>query len=301
MNGILPRFPNHRDRRGVRSGLFDAGTGISGSWRRSLRKRTSRPGHGVRTRGCPAGPFATADPQTGEDRRAVNPRSRKPPVIPRTLGPNHPCTSDVWTNRVFLGRAATSRRPAAWPFNPLSGIGSLSPRSWPGVRARGAGYCPPDRCRPAVGPDGTVYLSLRGAHDSSVRGKSRGGWSQTGRVRARFGRWGSRRTEPSSGRSTSGRGRKPSMPWRTKPAGGGQIDGRHLFGDRARQHDFLYRTNESIAPGLITSEQWWAGPHLAMAGAFRNRISARSGSSDNPIELAGGDACFGRPFPSGSP
>jgi hypothetical protein len=118
-------------------------------------------------------PFATADPQTG-DTGGCESTIPEPPVIPRT-GPII-VYSDV-DDRVFsVGRDLQTT--SGWPITPPDPL--VIPRPGPESEHE-AGYCP-GPLPPAVGPDGTVYLSLE-AHDSSAGG-SLVAVGPNGRVRA---------------------------------------------------------------------------------------------------------------------
>lgn len=169
MNGILARFPTNVI--GVASGAaFDADGNV---WVVTAfpSKRTSRLVMVFDT-GAPL-PFATANPQTGETGGCAW-TIPVPPVIPRT-GPII-VYSEV-NDRVFSVERDL-QTTSGWPFTPPDAL--VVPRPGPETEHE-AGYCP-GPLPPAVGPDGTVYLSLE-AHDSSVGG-SLVAVGPNGRVRA---------------------------------------------------------------------------------------------------------------------
>ena len=169
MKGNLARFPT--DVVGVASGpAFDADGNL---WVVTAfpSKRTSRLAM-VFDAGAPL-PFATADPPTG-DTGGCESTIPAPPLIPRT-GPII-VYSDV-DERVFsVGRDLQTT--SGWPITPTDPL--VVPRPGPESEHE-AGYCP-GPLPPAVGPDGTVYLSLE-AHNSSVGG-SLVAVGPNGRVRA---------------------------------------------------------------------------------------------------------------------
>jgi hypothetical protein len=117
--------------------------------------------------------FATADAPSG-DTGGCESTIPVPPVIPRT-GPII-VYSEVADSVFSVERDLETAR--GWPFTPPDPL--VRPRPGPESEHE-AGYCP-GPLAPAVGPDGTVYLSLE-AHDSSVGG-SLVAVGPNGRVRA---------------------------------------------------------------------------------------------------------------------
>jgi hypothetical protein len=157
MKGILARFPT--DVVGVASGAAFDSDGNAWVLSAFAAHRTSRVLLVFDTGSAPLA-FAAADPPTG-DTGGCESTIPAPPVIPHT-GPII-LYSDVDDTVFAVDRSRETTR--GWPFvlpDPL-----VHPHPGPESEHE-AGYCP-GPLPPVVGPDGTVYLSLK-AHKSSVGG-----------------------------------------------------------------------------------------------------------------------------------